>query len=327
MQLAEKLKMSGFRLHLGGTFDYEHLITYVEGTMIDDCDIEPATFTLHTLNRTIDIVGYQGLVFTIYYCKPGVRLRVGLYPVDTEEDVCDLVLAWKKEGSIEIYVEHNISNMDDFLGDSIGNNGGSTRNDPKSVEDDVLNPDEESDEEWLKDVDYASEHENDELNEYMENAKQYVRTTAKPKNCKRNIVEQLEPDSDSGSKYSVGMDYEDNDDLNWSMTDEEDLDVDVEELRQDAGQDPTQFREALVENSIESGHPFKYWKNFGHFQLMIVSNWFKKDLYCDLYQNYLPNPMKVGRYLWPSFDLKPLSGPPPKILLGRPRRKKNTRIR
>ncbi|KAM7271875.1 hypothetical protein ACFE04_031089 [Oxalis oulophora] len=40
-----------------------------------------------------------------------------------------------------------------------------------------------------------------------------------------------------------------------------------------------------------------------------VSNWFKKELYCDLYQNYLPNPMK------------PLNGPPPRILLGRPRRK------
>ncbi|KAM7262678.1 hypothetical protein ACFE04_000361 [Oxalis oulophora] len=283
--------MSGFILHVGGTFDYEHPITYVGGTMIDDWDIEPESLTLDTLHRTIDIVGYQGSVLTIHYCKPGVRLGEGLYPVDTEEDVRDLVLAWKMEGSIEIFVEHNISNVDDFLGDSVGNNRGSTRNDPKSAEDDVPDPDEESDEEWLEDVDYASEHENDELNEYMENAKQYVRTSAKPKNCKRNIVGQLEPDSDSGSEYSVGMDYEDNDDLNWSLTDEEDLDVDVEELRQDAGQvpghrwrksrkcyydserpalrlhmifkDPAQFREALVDNSIESGHPFKYWKNFG----------------------------------------------------------------
>ncbi|KAM7272748.1 hypothetical protein ACFE04_027411 [Oxalis oulophora] len=283
--------MSGFRLHVGGTFDYEHPITYVGGTMIDDWDIEPESLTLDTLHRTIDIVGYQGSVLTIHYCKPGVRLGEGLYPVDTEEDVRDLVLAWKMEGSIDIFVEHSISNVDDFLGDSVGNNRGSTSNDPKSAEDDVPDPDEESDEEWLEDVEYASEHENDELNEYMENAKQYVRSAAKPKNCKRNTAGQLEPDSDSGSEYSVGMDYEDNDDLNWSLTDEEDLDVDVEELRQDAGQvpghrwrkskkcyydperpalrlhmifkDPAQFREALVDNSIESGHPFKYWNNFG----------------------------------------------------------------
>ncbi|KAM7261604.1 hypothetical protein ACFE04_020681 [Oxalis oulophora] len=219
MQLAEKLNMSGFRLHVGGTFDYEHLITYVGGTMIDNWDIEPESLTLDTLNRTIDI----------------------------------------EEGRIEIFVEHSISDVDNFLGDYVGNNGESTRNDPKSAEDDVPNPDEESDEEWL---------------EYVE-----------------NTVGQLEPDSDSGSEYSVGMDYEDNDDLNWSLSDEEDLDVDVEELRHDVGQVPghrwrnsrkcyydperpalrlhmifkfpAQFREALVENSIESGHPFKYWKNFG----------------------------------------------------------------
>ncbi|KAM7270789.1 hypothetical protein ACFE04_030003 [Oxalis oulophora] len=169
--------------------------------MIDDWDIEPESLTLDMLNRTIDRhCGISGV-------------------------------AWKQEGSIEIYVEHNILDVENFLGDSVGNTGGSTKNDPRSTEDDVPDPDEESDEEWLEDVEYASEHENDELNEYMENVKQFVRTAEKSKNCKRNNVRQLEPDSNSGSEYSVGMDYEDNDDLNWSLIDEEDLDVDVEELR------------------------------------------------------------------------------------------------
>ncbi|KAM7267387.1 hypothetical protein ACFE04_009553 [Oxalis oulophora] len=202
--------------------------------MIDDWDIEHESLILDMLNRTINIVGYQGSVLKIHYCKPGVRHGVGLYPVNTKEDVRDLVLAWKKEGSIDIFVEHIISNVDDFLGDSVKNNGGNTRNDLKSAEDDVSDPDEE----WLEDAEYSSEHENDEMNEYMKNAKQYVRTAAKPKNCKRNIVGQLEPDSDFGSEYSVGMNYEDNDYLNWSLTDEEDLDVYVKELRQDVGQVP-----------------------------------------------------------------------------------------
>ncbi|KAM7256163.1 hypothetical protein ACFE04_011904 [Oxalis oulophora] len=53
-----------------------------------------------------------------------------------------------------------------------------------------------------------------------------------------------------------------------------------------------------------------------------VSHWFKKELYCELYIDYLPNAMKVGRELWPTTDLRPFRGPPPRILLGRPRNKR-----
>ncbi|KAM7267639.1 hypothetical protein ACFE04_009805 [Oxalis oulophora] len=49
-----------------------------------------------------------------------------------------------------------------------------------------------------------------------------------------------------------------------------------------------------------------------------VSHWFKKDLYHDLYTTYIPNPMRIGRDLWPQSDLSPLAAPPPRILKGRP---------
>ncbi|KAM7263095.1 hypothetical protein ACFE04_000778 [Oxalis oulophora] len=90
--------------------------------MIDDWDIELESLTLDMLNRTINIGSYQGLVLTKYYNKSDVSLGLGLNMVETEDDVPSLVLAWKEEGSIDIYVVHIMLNEENSKPKNCGRN-------------------------------------------------------------------------------------------------------------------------------------------------------------------------------------------------------------
>ncbi|KAM7256855.1 hypothetical protein ACFE04_012596 [Oxalis oulophora] len=136
----------------------------------------------------------------------------------------------------------------------------------------------ESEEEMLDDVGYGSEVENNELNDFMKKAKGYVENVATVGTTKRNENGEL-VDDDSDSVYSVGEDYEDDPDLNWSLDGEGE-----EALRKEL--------ETLGEEDT--------------------------SMYRDLYTNYIPKAMMCGRDLWPSSDLVPLAAPPPKIQKGRP---------
>ncbi|KAM7270136.1 hypothetical protein ACFE04_029350 [Oxalis oulophora] len=271
--------MSGFRLHIGGQFDFKHPISYVGGSVIDDWDIEPGCLTLDTLNRAIAIMGVDGSVLTIHYNRPGISLGAGLNSVETNHDVNSLVLAWKEVGSIDIYVVH--------MRDVDTSSPHSTDKTDELCENDALLEEEhgiDSDEDWLDDVDYGSEHKNEELNEYLDKAKCFVDKAATKGFNKHNAVTGDIQTEASDSDYSVGMDYEDNDNLNWSLTDEEELANEVQELIKHSDgvsntrwrkfkkfyfnpecptlrlhmifDDPVQFREALIETSIESGYPF-----------------------------------------------------------------------
>ncbi|KAM7260702.1 hypothetical protein ACFE04_011375 [Oxalis oulophora] len=106
--------MFGFKLHIGGQFDFEHPISYVRGDVVDDWDIEPDCFTMDTLNRAINIMGQKGSVLTIHYNRPGNSLGAGLSLVETDVDVHSLVTSRKKVGSIDVYVVHM---LDDEIGD------------------------------------------------------------------------------------------------------------------------------------------------------------------------------------------------------------------
>ncbi|KAM7264948.1 hypothetical protein ACFE04_002631 [Oxalis oulophora] len=67
------------------------------------------------------------------------------------------------------------------------------------------------DEEWLDDVEYGSENKNEELNEYLQKAKGFIDESAT-----RGTGEE-----DSDKDYSIGMYYEDDEELNWSLSDED----------------------------------------------------------------------------------------------------------
>ncbi|KAM7275402.1 hypothetical protein ACFE04_017268 [Oxalis oulophora] len=153
------------------------------------------------------------------------------------------------------------------------------------AEDDIDN---ESDEDWLNDVEYASDHENDELNELLAKSRGYVDEAATFGNTKRNAAGDI-VDDDSEGDYSVGNDYEDDPDLNWSL-----VDGDEDELRKELAE--------LGNEDVE------------------------KDLYHDLYTTYIPNPMRIGKDLWPHSDLNPLAAPPPRILKGRPQNKRRPEV-
>ncbi|KAM7276683.1 hypothetical protein ACFE04_018549 [Oxalis oulophora] len=282
--------------------------------------------------------------------------------------------------------------LDDEIGDKQA--GGCSRNNAEIDSGSEEENGSDFDEEWLDDVEYGSENENDELNEYLQKAKGFVDESATRGTGEGRSGETGEDDSDKD--YSIGMDYEDDEELNWSLSDE-DLPNELQELIKESGEvgntrwrkskkiyynperpnlqlhmifsDPVQFREALIETSIESGYPFKSciykwggrhgaevkegqntyvvrtlasscscraWDLQGipcrhAIALMVarnlpvddyVSPWFKKDLYVELYNNYIPHAMEVGKELWPRSDLEPLEGPPPRIIKGRPRRKR-----
>ncbi|KAM7268469.1 hypothetical protein ACFE04_010635 [Oxalis oulophora] len=89
----------------------------------------------------------------------------------------------------------------------------------------------DEDEGWLDDVEYASDHENDELNEYLAKARGYIDETARFGNTKRNAAGEI-VDDDSDGDYSVGNDYEDDHGLNWSLADgdEDELRKEITEL-------------------------------------------------------------------------------------------------
>ncbi|KAM7258175.1 hypothetical protein ACFE04_013916 [Oxalis oulophora] len=273
--------MSGFRLHIGGQFDFEHPISYVGGAVVDDWDIEPDCLTMDTLNRAINIMGQKGSVLTIHYNRPGNSLGAGLSPVETDVDVHSLVTSWKEVGSIDVYVVHM---LDDEIGDKQA--GGCSRNNAEIDSGSEEENGSDFDEEWLDDVEYGSENENDELNEYLQKAKGFVDESATRGTGEGRSGETGEDDSDKD--YSIGMDYEDDEELNWSLSDE-DLPNELQELIKESGEvgntrwrkskkiyynperpnlqlhmifsDPVQFREALIETSIESGYPFKYRMN------------------------------------------------------------------
>ncbi|KAM7279801.1 hypothetical protein ACFE04_006935 [Oxalis oulophora] len=70
------------------------------------------------------------------------------------------------------------------------------------AEDDIDN---ESDEDWLNDVEYASDHENDELNELLAKSRGYVDEAATFGNTKRNAAGDI-VDDDSDAKIEVNRD-------------------------------------------------------------------------------------------------------------------------
>ncbi|KAM7260947.1 hypothetical protein ACFE04_026422 [Oxalis oulophora] len=157
-----------------------------------------------------------------------------------------------------------------------------------AVDDNVNEYDEDKD--WFDDVEYAPEHENDELNEYLAKARGYVDEIATFGNTKRNVGGEI-VDDDSDGDYSVGNDDDNDPDLNWSLADgdEDELckelakleneEVEVEALKwlkskniyfnHDRPQlklnmlfkDRQEFKETLIKDSIEKCHPFNYKKN------------------------------------------------------------------
>ncbi|KAM7258492.1 hypothetical protein ACFE04_014233 [Oxalis oulophora] len=165
----------------------------------------------------------------------------------------------EEEGQIDIYIEHMITGgdgLDTFASEHVhdksitynvkepeGNSGAEDDNGDESDED----------EDWLDDVEYASEHENDELNEYLTKARGYVDEAAIFGNTKRNAAGEA-VDNDSDGDYFVGNSYEDDHDLNWSLADGDEDEL-CKELVKLGNED------ADVEAPIKKCHPFNYEKN------------------------------------------------------------------
>ncbi|KAM7269470.1 hypothetical protein ACFE04_024967 [Oxalis oulophora] len=300
---------SGFRLHIGGRLSFENPWSYIGGSMIADWDLVPGELTMTTLHHTIEIMGYEGSVLSVHYKRPGLNMGVGLTLIEND-DVQNCVDAWKEEGQIDIYVEHTVVDGDGsntYAAEHVHskrNSYNGNESDGNSGAEDNNGEESDDDEGWLDDVEYASENENDELNEYLVKARGYVDEAATFGKIKRNATGEIMVDDDSDGDYSVGNSYEDDPDLNWSLVDDEE-----DELRRELAE--------LENEEVEVEAP-----KWGLTVEDHVSHWFKKDLYHDLYTTYIPNPMRIGRDLWPQSDLSPLAAPPPRILKGRPGHKR-----
>ncbi|KAM7266688.1 hypothetical protein ACFE04_004585 [Oxalis oulophora] len=201
--------MSGFQLYIGGHSSFEDHVTYIGGLFISDWDITPDELSLSTLNNTIDIMGYEVLMLSMHYKRHRVEIAAWLTLIESDDDVRKLVEAWKEDGQISVYVEHTLTRQH--------NQQASYENVWENMENrykETINND--NAEEMLDDLEYGSEVENDEMNELMKKEKGYMENAATIGKTKQNADgEQVVDDSDS--VYSVGEDYEDGPDLNWSL--------------------------------------------------------------------------------------------------------------
>ncbi|KAM7260286.1 hypothetical protein ACFE04_016027 [Oxalis oulophora] len=169
----------------------------------------------------------------------------------------------------------------------------------------------EVDEDELADVLYASDNDDEEFDELKTQAAGYVDGFVNT--VPRFDVNKLFGDQNQGTEsddpdYNVSSDFLDDSDLNWSITDEEKLNDNEEEVDQQVPVVNQNVNEPAVEEDP------------GDYQHSFVSPWFKTDLYKDLYKN-IPFPM-VGRDDWPETMEVTLAGPPARLKPGRPQQKR-----
>ncbi|KAM7272063.1 hypothetical protein ACFE04_031277 [Oxalis oulophora] len=169
----------------------------------------------------------------------------------------------------------------------------------------------EVDEDELADVLYGSDNDDEEFDELKTQATSYVDGFVNT--VPRFDVNKLFGDENQGTEsddpdYNVSSDFLDDSDLNWSITDEEKLNDNEEEVDQQVPVVNQNVNEPAVEEDP------------GDYQHSFVSPWFKTDLYKDLYKN-IPFPM-VGRDDWPETMEVTLAAPPARLKPGRPQQKR-----
>ncbi|KAM7279513.1 hypothetical protein ACFE04_006647 [Oxalis oulophora] len=240
----------------------------------------------------------------------------------------------------EMYMKHNIPDEyallvvdrggdEDNIADDVGTvvEGGDEGNIADDANYDGDNS--EVDEDELADVLYASDNDDEEFDELKTQAAGYVDGFVNT--VPRFDVNKLFGDENQGTEsddpdYNVSSDFLDDSDLNWSITDEEKLNDNEEEVDQQVPvvnqnvneptveEDPGDYQHVRVKKSHKFYSPEK------HMFESFVSPWFKTDLYKDLYKN-IPFPM-VGRDDWPETMEVTLAGPPARLKSGRPQQKR-----
>ncbi|KAM7251594.1 hypothetical protein ACFE04_010461 [Oxalis oulophora] len=220
--------VDGFTLHFGGKFNFKQELNVVEyvGGRSHHWAVQPKDLTMVDLHNIILQVvdGDISDVLSIHFKKPGVNIDDGLYLVENDEDLEELMVEWILYRKIEVYVEVAEESASQF-NDAGKNKGKSVVND--EIDFGFEGDDEDggcSDEESLDDVSFCSEGGDDEFTELINNAKSYTVETVIEEIKQRGAEDTVGNQSDSN--YSIDTNYMDDPDVNWSMSDDDDCVVD-----------------------------------------------------------------------------------------------------